>query len=126
MVIRVISRLVAFCLIAESLFGALYVTTLLSSLRGYDAVAVALIVARGFLGALQFVAGWTLANRRPVAVVLARWALAGGVILTVLMIGFYLAPTDIYYWYRWHVTAAYCIYAALAVTVIQTMNRSNK
>ena len=121
---RVISRVIAFALIAESLFGALYVTTLLSSLQGYDAVAVALIVARGLLGALQFVAGWTLANRRPVAVVLARWALAGGVILTVLMVGFYLAPTDIYHWYRWQWTAGYCIYATLGIAVIRRAYRS--
>lgn len=104
-------RLIAFALIAESMFGALYVANLLSQLGVYDAVAIALIIARGALGAAQFIAGWTLANRRPAGRNLARGALVAGAVLTILGVGFNLAPTSVYYWYRWHVTAAYCAYA---------------
>jgi len=124
MIARALSRIVAFLLIAESLFGALYVSSVLSSLAAYDAVAVALIVARGLLGALQFAAGWTLANRRPVASVLAPASLLAGAILTMLIVGFNLAPTDFYYWYRWQITAAYWSYAAAAIAVIRIAYRS--
>ncbi len=70
----VVVRLLASLLIAESLFGALRVAGLLSRLSGYDNVAVALILARGLLGALQFISGWLLANRRPQGFALAPWA----------------------------------------------------
>jgi hypothetical protein len=113
--IHVISRLIAFLLIAESLFGALYVSSLIAYVGSYDGVAIALILGRGLLGALQFIAGWLLANRRPAGSVLARFALVAGAVHVILSLGFNLAPTDIYYWYRWHVTAAYCAYALIAV-----------
>ena len=108
---HVISRVIAFLLIAESLFGALYVSSLIASVGSYDGVAIALILTRGLLGALQFIAGWQLANRGPAGSVLARFALVAGAVHVVLSLGFNLAPTDIYYWYRWHVTTAYCAYA---------------
>jgi hypothetical protein len=78
-----------------------------------------LILARGLLGALQFAGGWMLANRRPAGVVIARWALLAGAALTVLDVGFRLAPTNIYYWYRWQATAAYCIYALAATLALR-------
>ena len=107
----IVTRLLATLLIAESMFGGLRVAGLVSRLSGYDEVAVALIVARGFLGTLQFVGGWLLANRRPQAFVLAPWALVGGAILTPLDVGLGLAPTDVYPWLRWQVTLGYDIYA---------------
>jgi hypothetical protein len=113
-----ISRLLAFLLIAESLFGALYVSSLIAYVGNYDGVAVALILARGVLGALQFIGGWLLANRRPAGPVLARFALVAGAVHVVLSLGFNLAPTDIYYWYRWHVTTAYCAYALAGVALL--------
>lgn len=123
----VLSRLIAFLLIAESLFGALRFAELLSQLRIYDAVAIALILARGLLGALQFVGGWQLANRRPAGPALARAALISGAVLTILDVGLNLAPTGIYYWYRWHVTAAYFVYAIVAaVTVSVSEARERK
>jgi hypothetical protein len=113
-----ISRLLAFLLIAESLFGALYVSSLIAYVGNYDGVAVALILARGVLGALQFIGGWLLANRRPAGPVLSRLALVAGAVHVVLSLGFNLAPTDIYYWYRWHVTTAYCAYALAGVALL--------
>src|SRR5512132_3559539 len=101
MLVRVLTRLIAFLLIAEALFSALRLATLLSQLGIYDPVAIALIVARGALGALQFTGGWMLATHRPAGPVLARWALAGGAALTVLDVGLRLAPSTVYYWYRW-------------------------
>ena len=65
-------RLLAYVLIAESLFGALYVANLLSQIGIYDPLAIALILARGALGALQFISGWMLTNRRPSGRALAK------------------------------------------------------
>jgi hypothetical protein len=115
MIIRVITRAIAFCLIAESMFGALRLSTLLAQIGIYDALAIALILARAGLNVLQFTAGWLLANHRPPGIVFARGALCAGAVLTIFDVGLQLAPTDIYFWYRWHVTLAYGLYAAAAL-----------
>jgi hypothetical protein len=107
-------RIIAFFLIAESMFGALRLSTLLAQIAIYDALAIALILARGAVNVLQFTGGWLLANRRPAGAVFARWALLAGAVLTIFDVGLQLAPTDIYPWYRWHVTAAYGMYAVAA------------
>jgi hypothetical protein len=114
-VIRVVTRVIAFCLIAESMFGALRLSVLLSQLGIYDALAVALILARGGVNVLQFTGGWLLANHRPAGGVFARSALIAGAVLTIFDVGLQLAPTDIYHWYRWHVTVGYGLYAVAAI-----------
>jgi hypothetical protein len=112
--LAVITRLLASLLIAESMFGGLRVAGLIPRLEGYDAVAVALILARGLLHALQFVSGWLLASRRPQGLALAPWAFLAAAILTLFDVGLGLAPTSIYPWMRWRVTAAYAVYAIAA------------
>ena len=102
-------------LILESIFNALYVAGLLRALAIYDAVAILLIFARGMTGALQFTGGWTLMTRRPGAAVLARLALIAAAIVTTLDVGFNLAPTSVYPWWRWQVTIGYWIYALIGV-----------
>ena len=97
------------------MFGALRLSVLLSQLGIYDALAIALILARGALGVLQFTGGWLMANHRPAGPLFARWALFAGAVLTVFDVGLQLAPTSIYHWYRWHVTAGYGIYAVAAI-----------
>lgn len=64
-----------------------------------------------------------LANRGPAAVTIARWGLIAGAIHIVLSLGLNLAPTNIYYWYRWHVTGAYCAYAAAAFLYLSRRTR---
>jgi len=110
----VLSRLLAFLLIAESLFHARYVAGLLPVLAGYDVVAVVLIVARGLIAALQFMGGWTLATSRPAARPLASTALIAAAALTTLDVGLDLAPTSVYHWLRWQVTGGYWAYALAA------------
>ena len=97
------------------MFGALRLSTLLAQIGIYDALAIALILVRAVVNILQFTGGWLLANRRPPGVVFARWALVVGAVLTIFDVGLQLAPTDIYYWYRWHVTLAYGLYAVAAI-----------
>jgi len=96
------------------MFGALRLSSVLPQISFYDPVAIVLIIARGLLGALQFTGGWLLANHRPAGPTIARWALLGGAAITVLDVGFRLAPSGIYSWYRWQVTATYVAYALAA------------
>ena len=119
----IIVRLVAFGLIAESMFGALRMATLISKLGTYDSVAVTLILLRGLLGALQFAGGWLLASRRLQGFVLSQWAFAAAAILTPFDVGMGLAPTDVYRWLRWQVTIGYEVYALVAIVVIRSASR---
>jgi hypothetical protein len=124
MFIRVISRLIAFLLIAESLVGALNFTQLISQISIYTPLTIALILLRVVVNAFLFVGGWTLANRRPQGPALARYALLTSGVLTVFDVGFNLAPTMIYPWWRWQVTGGYLIYAATCIWALKyTMNK---
>ena len=115
----ILTRLLASFLIAESLFGGLRVAGLLSTLGGHDVIAVVLILLRGLLGALQFIAGWLLATRRPQGFALAQGAFLAAAILTPFDVGLGLAPTSVYPWYRWHVTAAYGVFALAAARFLR-------
>jgi hypothetical protein len=118
-VIRVISRLIAFCLIAESLFGALNFTQLISQIAIYAPLTIGLILLRAVVNAFLFVGGWTLANRRPQGPALARYALAASAVLTLFDLGFNLAPTMVYPWWRWQVTGGYLVYAATCIWALK-------
>ena len=87
-------------------------------------MAVALILLRGALGALQFIGGWLLANRRPQGYGLSQWAFACAALLTPFDVGMGLAPTSIYPWLRWQVTIAYEVYALAAIIFLGWQKRS--
>ena len=123
-VIRVISRLIAFLLIAESLVGALNFTQLISQIGIYTPLTIALILLRAVVNAFLFVGGWTLANQRPQGPALARYALLASGVLTVFDVGLNLAPSMVYPWWRWQVTGGYLIYAAACIWALKyTMNK---
>jgi hypothetical protein len=124
MLVTIVTRILAFLLIAEAMFAGLRLAGLVPQLAAYDAVAVALILARGLLGALQFAGGWMIASRRAQGLVLGQWAFIGGALLTLLDVGLNLAPTDVYPWYRWHVTVAYGLYAAVGWQVLHHARRA--
>lgn len=65
-------------------------------------------------------AGWLIANHRPQGLAIAQWALAIGAIITILGVGFDLAPTSVYHWLRWQATAVYCVYAIGAIGILRT------
>jgi len=119
MFIRVISRVIAFLLIAESLVGALNFTQLISQIGIYTPLTIALILLRAVVNAFLFAGGWTLANRRPQGPALARYALIASAVLTFLDVGLNLAPTMIYSWWRWQVTGGYLIYAATCIGALK-------
>lgn len=112
------TRLLAFLLIAEGIFNAVYVAGLVSALPGHDASVVVFVLLRGLVSALQFAGGWSLAERRPGGLPLARASLIAGAVLTTFDVGLNLAPTNIPYWYRWHWTGIYWIYALVAIWLL--------
>ncbi len=114
--------ILAALLIIESLFAGLYVGRLVPALAGHDLSVVAVILARGGVGALQFAAGWMLANRRPPGPALAGWAWLAAAVWTTLAVGLNLAPTMVYPWWRWQVTAAYCAYAAVGILIVRRLS----
>lgn len=105
------------------MFGSLRVAGLVPRLSGYDAAAVALILARGVLCALQFISGWLLANKRPQGFALAPWAFVASAALTPLDVGLGLAPTGVYAWLRWQVTVGYDAYALGAAAFLWSRSR---
>lgn len=118
-----LTRLLAFLLIAESMFGAVRVAGLVPRLGEYDAIAVILILVRGVVDATQFAGGWMLASKRPQGYALAQWSLVAAAIVTIFDVGFNLAPTDIYYWMRWRVTLAYAAYSLAAAAYLRAQRR---
>jgi hypothetical protein len=114
---RVLSGLLLF----ESLLAAFYLSQLISALPGHDASVIAVILARGLVGALQFTAGWLLGAQRQTGFVVARWAIVCGAAWELLAVGFNLAPTGIYPWWRWQATGAYALYAGVMWLLIQRL-----
>ena len=102
------------------MFGALRVAELISRLGAYDPIAVALILTRGVLCAVQFIGGWLLASRRPQGFVISQWAFAGAAFITPFDVGMGLAPTPVYAWLRWQVTIAYDVYAIAALLFLRS------
>ena len=111
-------HLIAALLLAESLARAFRLAQLLPALPGHDFVAAALIVAGCPVAALLFTSGWMLIARRPPAALIARIALLSSAVLVTLTVGFWLAPTMSYPWWRWQITIGYWLYATAASSVL--------
>jgi hypothetical protein len=109
--------------VLESFLAALYLSQLISALPGHDASVIAVILARGGVGALQFTAGWLLGARRQTGFVVAPWAIVCGAAWELLAVGFNLAPTSIYPWWRWQATGAYALYAGVMWLLVQRQAR---
>ena len=122
----ILVRVLSFLFVAESVLAAFYLSQLISALPGHDTSVIAVILARGVVGALQFMAGWLLGARRPVGVVVARWAIVGAMTWELLAVGFNLAPTGIYPWWRWQATGIYFIYGtAMLAALHKSRNMRN-
>jgi len=116
-------RVVALLLIAEGVWTLMWLTQLLSSLGWRDKSSVALILARGVVGAMQLTTGWGLAGMRPSALPLARWVVLVSAVLSTLEIGWRLTPTDLDPTYRWPLVLAYWVYALGAVWVLRRQDQ---
>jgi hypothetical protein len=112
-------------LIVEAAFAGLYTLQLIPALAGYDAIAVGLILARAGVGALQLTGGWQLVQKAPSGPALARLALLLSAVLTTMIVGWRLAPSEIYYWIRWEVVTGYWAYAVVGAWSL-TRSRGEK
>jgi hypothetical protein len=112
-------RLLGLILIVEAALAGLSVLRSLPALPGYDAIAVALILAGGAVGALQAASGVLLLERKPQGRALGQTALVLSAVLTTLIVGVRLAPSDIYYWIRWEFTAGYWTYALIGIWILR-------
>jgi hypothetical protein len=112
-------RILGLLLIAEGVWTLVWLTQLLSSLGWRDKSSVAVILARGVVGAVQLTTGWGLASRRPPALALARWVLAASAVLLTIEVGWRLTPTDLDPTYRWPFVVAYWIYALVAILFVR-------
>ena len=108
-------RLLGLILIVEAVFAGLSTLRSIPALPGYDAITVALIVAGAGVGALQMTSGFLLIDRKPAGPALAQAALLISGVVTTLVTGLRLAPSDIYYWNRWQFVAGYWAYALAAI-----------
>jgi hypothetical protein len=105
-------RLLGSLLILEALGTGIWVANVVPMLAAIGAVAVAMLIARMLVGALQFVSGWLLFAGRPPATTLAIAALGLSAALVVLEFGFRLAPIDQDPEYRWLIAGVYGAYSA--------------
>ena len=111
-------RLLGLILIGEGVLAGLSTLRSIRDLPGYDAIAITLIVAGAAVGALQLTSGVLLVERKLPGPALGRLALLLSAALTTLVVGFRLAPSDIYYWIRWEFVGGYWVYAAIGIWVL--------
>ena len=111
-------RLLGLILIAEAMLAGLSTLRSIPDLAGYDAIAITLIVASAAVGALQLTSGVLLMERRLPGPALGRIALLLSAALTTLVVGYRLAPSDIFYWIRWEFVAGYWVYAAVGIWML--------
>ena len=112
-------RILGLLLTAEGVWTLVWLTQLLSSLGWRDKSSVAVILARGIVGAMQLMTGWGLASRRPPALPLARWVLLVSAVLLTVETGWQLTPTDIDPTFRWPLVLAYWVYAGVAMLFLR-------
>jgi hypothetical protein len=114
-----VRRLLGLILVGEAALAGLSVAQSLPALPGYDAISIALILAGGAVGALQAASGLLLLERKPQGAALGQASLVSSAILTVLVVGFRLAPSDVYYWLRWRFVAGYSAYALVGMWILR-------
>jgi hypothetical protein len=112
-------RLLGLILVLEAVLAGLSVVRSLPALPGYDAIAVTLILAGGAVGALQAASGFLLLDGKLPGPALGQAALLLSAIHTSLVVGFRLAPSDVFYWIRWEFVAGYWAYATLAIWILR-------
>ena len=109
---------IACLLVVEGVFTALWMARMIPTLAGHDGIVVALMMARGLVGAAQLTSGLFLFGRRPAAATIARSALLVSAVLMTLEVGERLAPSDLEPGLRWPVVVGYWVYAISAAWLL--------
>jgi hypothetical protein len=77
--------------------------------------AFGLVAIRGLVGSIEAISAWLLIRNEPAARPLSIVALVGAAIVTTLIVGLGLAPSDVPPGVRGYVVAAYWLVAAAAI-----------
>jgi hypothetical protein len=108
----------------EGLASAVWVAGLIQALPGHSPTAIAVVLARGLVGALQISSGGLLLMRRLPAPVLAQAAFLASALLTTLETGLRLGPSNADPTYRWLWVAVYWAYALGMIALIRLRPRT--
>jgi hypothetical protein len=99
------------CLMVEGASTALWLTSRLSMLAAYGGLTLALMLARGLMGALQLTTGSLLWRRAPAGEAIAPAIFLTSAVLYALELGLRLRPSSVYPGARWILVVGYGIYA---------------
>jgi hypothetical protein len=114
-----VTRLLGAILIVEAMLAILSTLRSLPDLPGYDAITIVLVLAGAAVGALQMTSGVLLFERKPSGPPLGQAALLFSAVLTTLVVGFRLAPSDVFYWIRWEYVAGYWVYVLIGIWILR-------
>jgi hypothetical protein len=120
---RVVTVVLCGCLLWEGASTGLWIASRLPMWRAYDGIALAAVVARGAMAALQLAAGSLLWKRSPAGLAMAPTVFLGSAALYALELGAGLRPSSVYPGARWLLVTAYGGYAVAAAVVLVTVRR---
>ncbi len=107
------------CLLLEGASTALWITSRLPMLTAYAGLTLAIMLARGLMGALQLTVGSLLWRRAPAGVALAPGVFLASAALYTLELGFRLRPSSVYPGARWLLVVGYAAYAIIGVVMVR-------
>jgi hypothetical protein len=105
--------LVAVFFIVDAADTAVWLAGVVPEAATLDGPALGLVVARGLVASVEAIAVWLLVRNAPAARPLSIAAVIGAAILTTLIVGLGLAPSDIPPGVRIDVVAAYWLVAVV-------------
>ena len=107
------------CLMLEGASTALWITSRLSMLAAYGGLTLALMLARGLMGALQLTTGSLLWRRAPAGEAIAPAVFLTSAALYTLELGFRLRPSSVYPGARWILVGSYAAYAIACAVLVR-------
>jgi len=111
------------CFLLEGASTTLWLAARLPFLAAYDGLTLAVVGARGVVGALALMS-WALLRRGSYAgLTIAPWVLVGSAALYALELGARLRPSSVYPGARWILVVAYALYALTASAVLVWIRR---
>ena len=106
------------CLMLEGASTALWITSRLSMLAAYGGLTLALMLARGLMGALQLTTGSLLWRRAPAGEAIVPAVFLTSAALYAVELGLRLRPSSVYPGARWILVVGYGIYAVTCAGLI--------
>ena len=107
------------CLMVEGASTALWMASRLSMLAAYGGLTLALMLARGLMGALQLTTGSLLWRRAPAGEKIAPAVFLTSAVLYALELGLRLRPSSVYPGARWILVGSYAAYAVTCAVLVR-------